>query len=202
MSDSFLNREFNTNRLEALTDGVFAISMTILVLSIEVPARNQISNQGDLLDHMFRQSYDFFSYLVSFLVIASVWVSSIKRMHTLKKIDYSHLWMSITSLFFVTMIPFTTSLMSDYAEYEFAEILFHGNILILQILSKVQWDHLLRNPHLVDEAISNNLDIDFLKKNSVFLIVVPILGIVASIFTPLWSNMVYVLMLLKIIIRR
>ena len=96
--------EIRINRLEALTDGVFAIGMTISVLSLEVPNRGQ-----------------FLSYFISFFVIRSIWISTIRRTHILNKTDYKHLWINMLNLFFVRTIPFTALLMGDYGEFEFAE---------------------------------------------------------------------------------
>jgi len=71
--------QIHVNRIEALTDGVFAIAMTILVLSLEVPSRNQITSQSELVQNVMGKGYQFMSYFISFFVIGSIWISTIRR---------------------------------------------------------------------------------------------------------------------------
>ncbi|MGC9321289.1 MAG: TMEM175 family protein [Kosmotogaceae bacterium] len=143
--------EIRINRLESLTDGVFAIAMTILVLSLEVPNRSQVTSQSELVQNVMSKGYQFFSYFIPFFVIGSIWISTIRRTHILNKTDYKYLWLNMLNLFFVTTIPFTTSLLGDYGEYEFAELLFHFNILVLEIIALVQWQYLMKNRDLIRE---------------------------------------------------
>jgi len=189
--------EIHVNRIEALADGVFAIAMTILVLSLEVPTRAQIADQSDLVKFVFGKNYEFLSYFISFFVIGSIWISTIRRTHILKNTDYKHLWLSLLNLFFVTTVPFTTSLLGDYSEFEFAEILFHFNILFLEIIAFIQWEYLMRNTDLIREEVLQSIDLVYYRKIYVFQIFVPLIGIAVSLLTPIWSNTVYLVIFFR-----
>jgi len=189
--------EIHVNRIEALADGVFAIAMTILVLSLEVPTRAQIADQSDLVKLVLGKNYEFLSYFISFFVIGSIWISTIRRTHILKNTDYKHLWLSLLNLFFVTTVPFTTSLLGDYSEFEFAEILFHFNILVLEIIAFVQWEYLMRNTDLIREEVLQSIDLVYYRKIYVFQIFVPLIGIAVSLLTPIWSNTVYLVIFFR-----
>lgn len=197
MKRGIASPEIHVNRIEALADGVFAIAMTILVLSLEVPTRAQIADQSDLVKFVFGKNYEFLSYFISFFVIGSIWISTIRRTHILKNTDYKHLWLSLLNLFFVTTVPFTTSLLGDYSEFEFAEILFHFNILFLEIIAFIQWEYLMRNTDLIREEVLQSIDLVYYRKIYVFQIFVPLIGIAVSLLTPIWSNTVYLVIFFR-----
>ncbi|AFK07473.1 MULTISPECIES: TMEM175 family protein [Mesotoga] len=190
--------EIRINRLEALTDGVFAIAMTILVLSLEVPSRSQVTSQSELVQNIMSKGYQFLSYFISFFVIGSIWISTIRRTHILNKTDYKHLWLNMLNLFFVTTIPFTTSLLGDYGEYEFAEVLFHLDILILETIALVQWQYLMNNKDLIREDAIDDSNLIYYRKVYIFHVIVPLLGIAVSVFTPVWSNLVYLVIFFRV----
>ncbi len=118
--------------------------MAIFVLSLEVPNRGQVTSQSELVQNVVGKGYQFLSYFISFFVIGSIWISTIRRTHILKKTDYKHPWINMLNLFFVTTVPFAASLMGDYGEFEFAELLSHFNILVLEVIALVQWQYLRR----------------------------------------------------------
>ena len=190
--------QIHVNRIEALTDGVFAIAMTILVLSLEVPSRNQATSQSELVQNVMGKGYQFMSYFISFFVIGSIWISTIRRTHILRKTDYKHFWLNMLNLFFVTTIPFTTSLMGDYGEFEFAELLFHFNILVLEIIALVQWQNLIKNRDLIREDAIDDANLIYYRKVYIFHVIVPLLGVAVSVFTPVWSNLVYLVIFFRV----
>lgn len=110
------------------------------------------------------KNYDFLSYFISFFVIGSIWISTVGRTDILKKTDYRHLWLNLLSLFFVTTVPFTTALLGDYGEFEFAELLFHLKIPILEIIALVQWHYLMKNTGLIRNEILESLDMHYYRK--------------------------------------
>ena len=131
---------FSTSRLEAITDGVFAIAMTILVLGLDVP----------------------------------------------------YLWLNMGSLLLVTLVPFSTSLVSDFPGMDVSEVFFHLNILGISSLLALQWLYATRNRWLV----SNDLSEETIDLDRRLNLVIPAIAIVGLAMAPVGdfeSNLLYLL---------
>src|ERR1700730_18522761 len=93
--------EMSTNRLEAFSDGVIAIIVTIMVLDLRAPAQPTL---GALL----RQSPIFLSYALSFLVVAIMWVNHHHLIHAVREVTARLLWSNLYLLFWMSLVPFVT----------------------------------------------------------------------------------------------
>src|SRR5919201_6369653 len=97
-----------TNRLEAFSDGVFAVAITLLVLEIAVPT-------GDDLWHKLGDEWpSFASFFVSFWVIGIIWVNHHGVIDHLKRTDRGVLYLNLFVLMSVLLIPFATALMAEH----------------------------------------------------------------------------------------
>jgi uncharacterized membrane protein len=101
----------STNRVEAFSDGVFAIVVTLLVLDIHVPA----PGPGNSLGHeLLAQWPSYAAYVISFMTIGVIWINHHASFSRLREVDHSILIWNLVLLLFVGALPFTTSLMATY----------------------------------------------------------------------------------------
>jgi uncharacterized membrane protein len=101
----------NTNRVEAFSDGVFAIAITLLVLDIDVPR----PGPGASLGHeLLAQWPSYAAYVISFMTIGIIWINHHASFSRLREVDHSILIWNLVLLLFVGALPFTTSLMATY----------------------------------------------------------------------------------------
>jgi len=98
------------SRLEAFSDGVFAVAITLLALNLTVAGPGHI----DLLDQLHMRWPAFLAYLVSFLTIGIIWVNHHALVRTVKIVDRTLLFLNLVLLLFVVLIPFGTATVSDY----------------------------------------------------------------------------------------
>ncbi len=138
-----------THRIEALTDGIFAVAMTLLVLNLKLPQGGVEEVEADLLGLITGQSHVFSNYAMSFLLAAVFWIIHHQQSHVIKRTDRNHLWLNILILMFVSLIPFSTSLINDYHDDWMASIFFGMNMFILGSLFYINWDYATRNHRLV-----------------------------------------------------
>jgi uncharacterized membrane protein len=96
----------NKTRLEAFSDGVIAIIITIMVLELKIPEGTALGNIKPLVPK-------FLSYALSFLFIAIYWVNHHHLLHTLKKVTPLVMWANINLLFWLSLIPFLTGWMGE-----------------------------------------------------------------------------------------
>jgi uncharacterized membrane protein len=101
----------STNRMEAFSDGVFAIAITLLVLEIHVPE----PGSGESLGHeLLAQWPSYAAFVVSFLTIGIIWINHHAMVRRLRITDHSILIWNLLLLMTVSALPFTTALMSAY----------------------------------------------------------------------------------------
>jgi uncharacterized membrane protein len=97
-------------RMEAFSDGVFAVAITLLVLDLHLPASDGHS-VAYLLAHQWPQ---YFAYVVSFMVIGIIWVNHHVIIDKLARVDRALLFLNLLLLLFVVLIPFPTSVVSSH----------------------------------------------------------------------------------------
>jgi uncharacterized membrane protein len=98
-------------RLEAFADGVFAIVITLIVLELEVPQRDE----GDeLLSALFHEWRSVVAYLISFVFVGGVWIAHSTATRLMGRADDYLMRLNLVVLFFVSFLPFTTSMMATH----------------------------------------------------------------------------------------
>jgi uncharacterized membrane protein len=108
-----------TTRMEAFSDGVFAIAITLLVLEIEVPE----PGGGSLGHELAAQWPSYAAFVVSFLTIGIIWINHHAMVRRLRLVDHSILIWNLLLLMTVSALPFTTALMATYLKESQGEVL-------------------------------------------------------------------------------
>lgn len=120
-------------RVAALSDGVFAVAMTLLVLDLGVPAVEDVHSDADLWAALIKISPSAVAYVMSFLTLGIFWVGQQAQLDLFKRSDRNLTWLNFGFLFLVSLMPFSTKLLAAYHtdEYHIALILYWLNILLL-----------------------------------------------------------------------
>ncbi len=102
------------SRLQTLTDGIFAIAMTILVLAIDIPTISPGMLGSKLHDAILGQMDQLFAYGMSFILLALFWTINHKQSRYIVKTNSTHVWINIFILAFICLVPYTTNLKSEF----------------------------------------------------------------------------------------
>lgn len=158
----------NKNRLEAFSDGVLAIILTIMVLELKIPEGSDLGALRPLLVTLF-------SYLLSFVLIATYWVNHHHLFQVVRHVNGKILWLNLLLLFWLSLLPFATAWLtrSHFAPFPMA---FYGFLLLASGVSftLLAWSLVkLEGP---DSPLAKALGSDFKGKFSlvVYLSAVPI----------------------------
>ncbi|MGH9710745.1 MAG: TMEM175 family protein [Candidatus Acidiferrales bacterium] len=144
-------------RIEALTDGVFAVAMTLLVFEIKVPGIAQNSGPRDLAHHLFALWPNFVSYAISFFVLGIYWVGHHGLYHYIRRTDRPFLWLNLLFLFFVTLIPFSAGLIGQDPGEPVAAAFYGANLIAVGMALYAVWAYATWRTRLVDADISSAL---------------------------------------------
>ena len=107
----------SVERLAALSDGLFAIAMTLLIIELHAPAAAAIHSEGDLWRALGGLAPQLLMYLVGFLTLGIFWVGQQTQLNHLRRSDRSLTWIHLSFLFVVTVTPFSTARLAEYTAY-------------------------------------------------------------------------------------
>ena len=186
------NPLFASNRLEAITDGVFAIAMTILVLGLDVPFLPKGASGHDVKEVLLGLSLPLFKYAISFLLLGAFWVMHVRQAHHVRRVDVPYLWLNMGSLLLVTLAPFSTSLVSDFPGMDVSEVFFHLNILGISSLFALQWLYATKNRWLVSIDLAEEA-IDLDRRLNLVIPAIAIAGLATAPVGDFESNFLYLL---------
>ena len=110
----------SVERLAAISDGIFAVAMTLLVLDLHDPAREAIHSKQDLWHALFAMFPKFIAYLMSFLTLAIFWNGQQAQLNRFARANRHLTWIHVTFLFAVSVMPFSTRLLADFIDYRTA----------------------------------------------------------------------------------
>lgn len=135
-------------RVVGLTDGVFAIALTLIVLEIRVPAHEAIHSEGDLLAAIAALAPRFLTYALSFLTLTIFWFGQQAQHGLIAKSDRRLATLNLCFLAFIALLPFSTDLLADFLEYRTAVLVYWLNLLMLGVTLLASWRYAERSGFL------------------------------------------------------
>jgi uncharacterized membrane protein len=168
-------------RLEAFSDGVIAIIITIMVLELKVPHGSDLSMLRPLLPI-------FLSYVLSFIYIGIYWNNHHHMLHAARKVNGNILWANLHLLFWLSLVPFVTSWMGEN-HFAATPVALYGGVLLMCGAAYTVLARLLVAHHGPDSTLSRAFGKDYKGKISVALYIAAIL---LSFVDPRLSLAIYV----------
>jgi len=150
MSETFERKE--TGRIEAFSDGVFAIAITLLVLGIKVPRAYDLGTSGSLGLALIHLWPSYLAFVTSFASILAMWVSHHGIFSLLQRCDHAFLYWNGLLLLFVTFMPFPTALLAEYLPHSEAKVaagLFASTFFAITLAFKGLWHHASKDGRLL-----------------------------------------------------
>jgi len=163
-----------------LTDGVFAIAMTIIILEIEIP---EGLNPVDLYRHFVGQTLqEFFIYFLGFVMLGILWIGSHFHHHHVMKTDRISSWLNIFFLIFVSIIPFSVGFLYTYRHSKMSIIFLSVNLILASMANYLMlfyaWKRSYIKPHFSTGHYVHA------KRRILFPIFIYLIIILISFFTP------------------
>ncbi|GAB4308402.1 MAG: TMEM175 family protein [Methanobacteriaceae archaeon] len=138
------------NRLENFVDAVFAIAITILVLDLAVPI---LKDSNDVLIGFLINIWPkFLAYFLAFFVLASLLNNHHRQFRNIKFADQKIWWINMAFLAFIVLVPFSTSLISEYDTNLIAIVTFNVNLLIAGLLLYLNWFRVVKSNYILKES--------------------------------------------------
>jgi uncharacterized membrane protein len=154
-------------RVEAFSDGVIAIAITLLVLDIHVPE----PRAGASLAHRLATQWpSYAAYVISFATIGIIWINHTAMLRRLVAVDHSILLLNLVLLLTIGLLPFSTALMAAYLKTAHGEKLaaavYGGSLLLMALAFFAMQQHILRaRVHLIHEHLAPQVRRELLRRN-------------------------------------
>ncbi len=179
--------KLRTNRLEALVDGVFAIVLTVLMLSFSEAFDLKDVVSEDAFYQLFASlGNDFFAYVICFLLLGVLWFEHHRQSHFIKHADSVSVFLSFLWLMFVTFLPFSTLMLGNHEKFIFPVFIFEMNILIVTIFLYIHWAYATDHHRLVDPALNRKVIVAN-RRVSGLCVLFPLIAVCLCPFFPLVS---------------
>lgn len=180
-----------TTSIEAFSDGVFAIVVTLLVLELRVPHLPENFTYEDVLKELLNLSPKFVSFALSFLVLAIFWVNHHQFFHSLEKTDRSLLWYNNLLLFWLSFVPFPTAFIGEQPT-SMVPVMLYGFVMFA---AAVSFNILLRHAISADLFLSSISKVTLAEsvKRGAFGPVIYFISIVGALISVYISLAIFVL---------
>lgn len=164
MPDESLEKErpslltgMGTSRIEAFSDGVFAIALTLLILEVKVPAVSQIAQEADLQRFLLQQGSAYLSFALSVVVIGIFWVAHHGLFYYIRRADRTLFWLNILFLLCVTFIPFPAALLGEFSSYQTSVVIYGACLAVTGIVLDIMRGYATQKHRLVDKDLNLHL---------------------------------------------
>jgi uncharacterized membrane protein len=134
----------NLDRLAALSDGIFAVAMTLLVLDLHIPSVAQVSGERALLQALGALGPQWVTYAMSFLTLGIFWAGQQTQLNHLAEGTRDLTWIHLGFLLATTALPFTTRLLAEFINFRVALGLYWLNIFVLGTMLFWSWSYATR----------------------------------------------------------
>lgn len=134
----------NLDRLAALSDGIFAVAMTLLVLDIHTPAAAQVHSERDLLLALGTLGPQWLAYGMSFLTLGIFWAGQQTQLNHIGEGTRDLTWIRLGFLFAITMMPLSTRLLAEFITYRVALAIYWLNIFVPGAMLYWSWAYATR----------------------------------------------------------
>jgi uncharacterized membrane protein len=182
----------STTRLEALSDGIFAVALTLLVVTFDALKDSGRVSPEEIKRTLLKEGPDMLHYAESFLLVGAFWVEHHNQFHFIKRCDWQLTWMNLLGLMLVVLIPMTNTLVGDYGSYTFAAAIYETNMFLVGAIFYMTWSYAAGGGRLVSESLDKRI-IRVCKRRN---LIIPALSLVALLlcpFVPRLSTVLYFL---------
>ncbi len=139
-----------------MTDGIYAVAMTLLVIELKLPAHDLIRSQADLVNAVGQLVPKFIAWIISFLVLALFWLGHHRMFNNVRHVDGKLIALNLLQLAFASLIPFSSALSGEFGTALFSQIFYSANMIMLAMLAILIARYIFKHPALCVHPMGEN----------------------------------------------
>ncbi|MEO8772636.1 MAG: TMEM175 family protein [Ferruginibacter sp.] len=184
----------STARIEAFSDGVFAIVITLLAFQFKVPKFTYGAKFHTNFIELLKILPNLVGFIFSFFFVAVFWVNHHQLYHSIKEANRKLLWYNIHLLFWITMLPFPIAMIGDHPEVPISAMSLGVVLLMSSFAAFLVRRYSYTTAKLVNEVLSED-SIQYGLKNNIIAIILNLVAIFAAIFSVYIAYVIYFIIL-------
>lgn len=141
----------SAGRIDAISDAVFGVAMTLLVLEIKVPEFEEHITELELAAAFWALMPKFLVYFLSFMTAGIFWTGQSAQFRYIKTSDRNLNWINLLFLLFVSTLPFSTAFLGDHITFKFSIFLYWLNVFLMGIMLYINWEYASRHNFIASE---------------------------------------------------
>lgn len=135
----------STRRLEAFTDGVFAIAATLLVLDLTDHSLGKVGSDAQMWAALGAMSELFTNFVLSFVLLCLLWRVHVQQFEYVERVDTAAIWLNNGRLLFIAFVPFATNLTTEYSDFVAGRLAMPVTFFLAILCSWLQWQWIARH---------------------------------------------------------
>ncbi len=171
--------QLSKHRIEALVDGIFAVAMTLLVIELRLPEHADAGNSAQLLETLRELAPTFFSWVLSFLVLALFWTANHRLYSYVRHVDTPLLWYTILMLAGASLLPFASAVNGRYLS-QVAQAVYASVMCLMSIGSLLVATRIYRHPELCAHPMDRSAYVTACVRTGVMVLIAIVTVIVAG----------------------
>jgi uncharacterized membrane protein len=148
--------EYRLDRTLAISDGVFAFAITLLVLDLIVPSLSPSASSIDLWQALSKEYSSFFSYILSFLIAGLWWNAHHRTFEHIRNADSTVRWLNLLFLLWIALLPFFTKILDQYINLQLGVVLYATDQTAAGIFLALAWVYASRNHRLIEKNMKES----------------------------------------------
>ena len=144
----------STRRLEAFTDGVFAIAATLLVLDLTDHSLGGMGSDAQMWAALSDMAPLFLNFALSFVLLCLLWLVHVRQFEYIERVDTVAIWLNNGRLLFVVLVPFATSLTTEYSDFVAGRLAMPLCFFFAILCSWIQWQWMARRAEVMLPSLS------------------------------------------------
>jgi uncharacterized membrane protein len=181
-----------TTRLEAFTDGVFAIAATLLVLDLTTHSLGEVGSDAELWTALAGMGEQFLNFALSFVLLCLLWMIHVQQFEHIARVDSTLVWLNNGRLLFIVLVPFVTNLTTEYSDYLAGKIAMPLTFLFATIFGSLQWWWARRHREVMLPDLSDD-EARAYGRGSLSALIIGVLVVALAPFIGTWAFLLYAL---------
>ena len=183
----YASSEKETQRIEAFSDGVFAIVVTLLIFNVHLPDSAAVAANG-LLSELAKSWTTYLAFAASFFFVLVMWINHHRLFTIIRRADNNLLLLNGLLLFGVTVVPFPTSIVAAYLlepQQQTAVIVYNGWFFIVAIMFQLLWRYAAHNNRLFSHAVDPTITRHIARAYNIGLVLYLVAVLIAFLSPPI-----------------
>lgn len=195
------SQDVSLQRLNRLSDLVFASSMTILILRFRLPSEEQIASP-ELFEKYFNDSLpSIYLFIITFAFVAIYWVKDVDQFKYVVRTNTVHTWLQLASMAFLVLLPWVNALQEINPENTAVRILYCLDLFLVGFFSSLVWEYASHKHRLIDPGLQKAM-IDDIRLNNLSEPFVALVAIIAALWKPSLYEITFILIPILFIVQK